>query len=142
MLFRSSKLTRTIVGVRSTRGCACGRIESARCESSSWFGVNLVTEGNCVTVRWGGKQLEVNCQSVTSVNSIRPSVVASLPSIGEAQMTLLSRHGDGNDVNRSRGKPCASNHTIAKGRQGVVGDGMVGRFNNVKQGDLDDLQAS
>lgn len=107
-------------------------------------GVNqsLVVEGNCVTVRWGGEQLEVNCQSVTLVNSIRPSVVASLPSSGEAQMTLLSRLRDGSGANRSRGKPCASKHTIAQGRQGVVGDGMAGRFNSVKQGDLNDFQAS
>jgi len=31
---------------------------------------------------------------------------------------------------------------MAKGRQGVVGDGMVGKFNNVKQGDLGEFQAS
>jgi len=30
---------------------------------------------------------------------------------------------------------------MTMGRQGVVGDGMVGRFNNVKQGDLGDFQA-
>jgi len=126
----------------AARGCACGRVEFARCESSSWFGLSLVTESNCVTVRWGGEQLEVNCQSVTIVNSIRPSVVASLPSSGEAQVTLLSRHSDEIGESRFRGKPCASNHTIAKGRQGVVGDGMVGRFSNVKQGDLGDFQAS
>jgi hypothetical protein len=44
-----------------------------------------VTEGNCVAERRGGEQPEVNDQSVTQVNSIRPTVVASLPVNGEAQ---------------------------------------------------------
>ena len=44
-----------------------------------------VTESNCVVARRGGKQLEVNDQSVTIVNSIRPGCLASLPSYGEAQ---------------------------------------------------------
>ena len=44
-----------------------------------------VTESNCVVARRGGKQLEVNDQSVTVVNSIRPGCLASLPSYGEAQ---------------------------------------------------------
>jgi hypothetical protein len=46
-----------------------------------------VTEGNCVAERRGGEQPEVNDQSVTQVNSIRATVVASLLATGEAQMT-------------------------------------------------------
>ena len=46
-----------------------------------------VTEGNCVAARRGGEQPEVNEQSVTIVNSIRPTAVASLRVNGEAQMT-------------------------------------------------------
>ena len=46
------------------------------------------TKGNCVAARRGGEQLEVNDQSVTQVNSIRPAVVASLLAKGEAQVTL------------------------------------------------------
>jgi hypothetical protein len=46
-----------------------------------------VTEGNCVAERRGGEQPEVNDQSVTQVNSIRPTVVASLLATGEAQVT-------------------------------------------------------
>jgi len=46
-----------------------------------------VTESNCVAARRGGEQLEVNDQSVTQVNSIRPIVVASLLEDGEAQVT-------------------------------------------------------
>ncbi len=54
-----------------------------------------VTKGNCVAARRGGEQPEVNNQSVTQVNSIRPTVVASLLLKGEAQMTQwLSEGGD------------------------------------------------
>ena len=44
-----------------------------------------VTESNCVAARPSGEQLEVNDQSETRVNSIRPETVASLPKSGEAQ---------------------------------------------------------
>jgi hypothetical protein len=44
-----------------------------------------VTESNCVLARGGGKQLEVNDQSVTQVNSIRPQHAASLLANGEAR---------------------------------------------------------
>src|SRR3954451_14445720 len=44
-----------------------------------------VTDGNRVAARRGGKQPEVNGQSVTKVNSIRPSRVASLQAKVEAQ---------------------------------------------------------
>jgi hypothetical protein len=46
-----------------------------------------VTQSNCVAARRGGEQLAVNDQPVTHVNSIRPLVVASLLSYGEAQVT-------------------------------------------------------
>ena len=49
-----------------------------------------VTDGNRVAARRGGKQPEVNRQSATQVNSIRPSRAASLQSNGEAQ-TGMSR---------------------------------------------------
>ena len=42
-----------------------------------------VAEGNCVFNRKGGKQLEANEQSVTKVNSIRPSLSGSLLATGE-----------------------------------------------------------
>ena len=41
-------------------------------------------EGNCVAVRRGGEQPEADLQSQTQVNSIRPTVVASLLANGEA----------------------------------------------------------
>jgi hypothetical protein len=43
------------------------------------------TESNCVLARGGGKQLEVNDQSETQVNSIRPQHAASLLANGEAR---------------------------------------------------------
>jgi hypothetical protein len=54
---------------------------------------HFVTDGNCVAARRGGEQPEVNDQSVTQVNSIRPTVVASLLLTGEAQMTHWSSEG-------------------------------------------------
>jgi hypothetical protein len=58
-----------------------------------------VTNGNCVTARWGGEQPEVNDQSVTQVNSIRPAVAASLLGTGEAQ-DAWPRKGGHSDVVR------------------------------------------
>ena len=49
-----------------------------------------VTDGNRVAARRGGKQPEVNRQSATQVNSIRPSRATSLQSNGEVQ-TGMSR---------------------------------------------------
>jgi hypothetical protein len=46
-------------------GCAPASASNQRGERSpSRFGLNLVTESNCVLMRGGGKQLEVNDQSV------------------------------------------------------------------------------
>jgi hypothetical protein len=97
-----------------------------------------VTQGNCVAERRGGEQPEVNDQSVTQVNSIRPAVVASLLDNGEAQVT--------HDPERAAtamwsGKPDIANPRIVSGRRTVVGDGMIGRFDDKTQGDLDDAKA-
>ena len=84
--------SRALFGVASgPRGlrpwlCACDRIESARCESLQEVLWHTLTEGNCVAVRRGREQPEVNDQSVTQVNSIRPTVAASLLFDGEAQV--------------------------------------------------------
>jgi len=64
--------------------CACEGVELAGCESLSVLDVSTVTERNCVAARRGGEHREVNDQSVTQVNSIRPIVVASLLEKGEA----------------------------------------------------------
>jgi len=61
---------------------------------------NPETDGNCVAARRGGEQPEVNDQSVTHVNSIRPAVVASLLGKGEAQVTHGPRKGDRRQVVR------------------------------------------
>src|SRR5258707_6979513 len=44
-----------------------------------------VTDGNCVAARRGGEEPEVNVQSATKVNSIRPCRSASLRIQGEAR---------------------------------------------------------
>ena len=43
-----------------------------------------VANRNCVVARRGGEHREANDRSETSVNSIRPDVVASLQATGEA----------------------------------------------------------
>lgn len=40
----------------------------------------------------------------------------------------------------TRGKPLVRNQTKARGRRGVVGGGTAERFDDVKQGDLDDAE--
>ena len=74
-----------------------------------------VIEGNCVAARRGGEQPEVNDQSVTQVNSIRPAVVASLLGNGEAQLT----HGP------SQGRPqqCGPVSLTQKTPETCRGDG-------------------
>jgi hypothetical protein len=97
-----------------------------------------VTEGNCVAARRGGEQPEVNDQSVTQVNSIRPVVVASLHLTGEAQVT----HGPERGVHRKVVRYARhANPRTMSGRRGVVGDRMIGRFDDRTQGDLDAAKA-
>ena len=99
---------------------------------------HAVTESNCVAARRGGEQLEVNDQSVTQVNSIRPHVVASLLGNGEAQMT----HGPQRAAtNPWSGKPDRENPRDLSGRRWVVGDGMIGRFDDKTRGDLGGIKS-
>ena len=110
----------------------------ARCESVPRPVVGLVIEGNCVAVRRGGEQPEVNDQSVTQVNSIRPAVVASPLGNGEAQVT----HGPARATTILwSGKPDARNPRNASGRRKVAGDGTIGRFDGKTQGYLDAAKA-
>jgi hypothetical protein len=97
-----------------------------------------VTDGNCVAERRGGEQPEVNDQSVTQVNSIRPAVVASPLVNGEAQVT----HGPLRAATTLwSGKPDVRNPRNASGRRKVAGDGMIGRFGDKTQGYLDAAKA-
>jgi len=100
---------------------------------------HFVTEGNCVAARRGGEQPEVNDQSVTQMNSIRPAVVASLLGNGEAQLTLGPV--DRMAVKTWSGKPGIEKPRDVPGQRQVVGDGMVGRFDDKTQGDLGGIQA-
>jgi hypothetical protein len=73
-----------------------------------------VTEGNCVAARRGGEQPEVNDESVTRGNSIRPTVVASPLGNGEARLT----HGPQRAATDMwPGKPDAKNPRDAPGRR-------------------------
>jgi hypothetical protein len=60
----------------------------------------VLASRNCVGARRGGEQPEVNDQSVTRLNSIRPDVVVSLLPTGEAQLTLGSAWGGHRSVIR------------------------------------------
>ena len=53
------------------------------------YALRPVTESNCVAARRGGKQLEVNDQSVTFVNSIRPGRLVSQHPKSEASSTEM-----------------------------------------------------
>ena len=57
-----------------------------------------VVEGNCVFNRKGGEQLEAKEQSVTKVNSIRPSLLGSILATREP---LISRIGPTMTVGQS-----------------------------------------
>ena len=92
-----------------------------------------VTKGNCVAMRRGGEQLEVNDQSVTQVNSIRPAVVASLLVKGEASVTLGPKRAT---TDMWSGMPGIEKSRNVPGRRTVAGDGMIGRFGDKTQGDL------
>lgn len=71
--------------------------------------------------------------------SIRPVVVASLLGNGEAQLTL----GPWRRATTATwyGKPNVRNPRDALGRRQVVGDGMIGRFDDMTHGDPDDAKA-
>jgi hypothetical protein len=45
---------------KAVASCACDVVEPAGCKSLSRSGLDLVTKRNCVAVRRGGKQREVN----------------------------------------------------------------------------------
>ena len=88
------------------------------------------TERNCVLARGGGKQREVNDQSVTRVNSIRPCCAASLLGKGEARTGAIR-------------KPTTLRGSVSKRSWGRLGgwrrNGRTAR--HVTQGDLDGTQA-
>jgi hypothetical protein len=64
--------------------------------------------------------------------------VASLLGKGEAQLT----HGPERAATAGwSGKPGRENPRSLSGRRGLVGGGMIGRFDDKTQGDLDDAKA-
>lgn len=96
-----------------------------------------MTKSNCVAVRPCGEQLEVNDQSETQVNSIRPETVASLPKSGEAQTRegatiLRGRPGE------LKGNVQRGDNPLVKRCRGREGDWSRNGWKcwYVKQGDL------
>jgi hypothetical protein len=90
MLFDDSMYAGSLEALRVTRpeAVACASVSVQGQGGASPPQVDAlrpVTDGNRVAARRGGKQPEVNGQSATKVNSIRPSRVASLQAKGEAQ---------------------------------------------------------
>ena len=88
-----------------------------------------VTDSNCVVARPGGEQLEVNDQSATKVNSIRPGMAASLLANDEAQTPSEIAPGD-----RAEGKSAALKGNVSKRRRSVSGvwrpNGRKVRYSN------------
>ena len=80
----------------------------------------------------------MNDQSVTQVNSIRLTVVASLLANGEAQMTHGPYKG-GHSL--WSGKPGRENPRDLPGRRQVVGVGMIGSFDDMTRGALDGIKS-
>ena len=71
------------------------------------------------------------------MNSIRPAVVASLLAKGEASRTLGPKRAI---TEMWSGMPGNEKPRNVPGRRQVVGDGMIGRFDDMTHGDLDDHQ--
>ena len=91
----------------------------------------FVAESNCVAERRGGEQLEANNQSVntTMLNSIRFQTAASLLDKGEAREPQA-------DPRRARQlrQTTAPTASTRKETFGMVGDGTVGSWSDVKWG--------
>src|SRR5580698_7156453 len=93
-----------------------------------------VVEGNCVVERRGGRQPEMNCQSINKamLNTIRPDALASLRRVSEAQNRTPTRKGQGNFGDLSSGETVSA----GEGMHGVGGDRMAGSWSDMNQGSL------
>jgi hypothetical protein len=91
-----------------------------------------VVEGNCVVERRGGRQPEMNCQSINKaiLNTIRPDALASLRRVSEAQNRTPTRKGQGNFGDLSSGETVSA----GEGMHGVGGDRMAGSWSDMNQG--------
>lgn len=83
-------------------------------------------------MREGGEQLNVNCQSITKVNSIRPYVAASLLGNGEAQDADVPAHR----IIKVAVGQFRKKKQIEPEARVVVGDGMARKVWYMKQRDL------
>src|ERR1700693_582133 len=93
-----------------------------------------VVEGNCGVERRGGRQPEMNCQSINKamLNTIRPDALASLRRVSEAQNRTPTRKGQGNFGDLSSGETVSA----GEGKHGVGGDRMAGSWSDMNQGSL------
>src|SRR5271156_5789943 len=93
-----------------------------------------IVEGNCVVERRGGRQPEMNCQSINKamLNTIRPDALASLRRVSEAQNRTPTRKGQGNFGDLSSGETVSA----GEGMHGVGGDRMAGSWSEMNQGSL------
>src|SRR6202051_1620389 len=93
-----------------------------------------VVEGNCVVERRGGRQPEMNCQSINKakLNTIRPDALASLRRVSEAQNRTPTRKGQGNFGDLSSGETVSA----GEGKHGGGGDRMAGSWSDMNQGSL------
>src|SRR5271156_1807698 len=93
-----------------------------------------VVEGNCVVERRGGRQPEMNCQSINKamLNTIRPDALASLRRVSEAQNRTPTHKGQGNFGDLSSGETVSA----GEGMHGVGGDRMAGSWSEMNQGSL------
>ena len=121
--------------------CACEGVELAGWKSLSVLDVSTVTERNCVAARRGGEHREVNDQSVTSVNSIRPSVVASLLENAKPKTPVDPRR-ESRSHDRGRGRPQTKRNHIKSGDDRGGWRRNDRKIQRNKQGDLPEQVAA
>ena len=125
----------------SLRQCACEGVELAGWKSLSVLDVSTVTERNCVAARRGGEHREVNDQSVTSVNSIRPIVVASLLENAKPKTPVDPRR-ESRSHDRGRGRPQTKRNHIKSGDDRGGWRRNDRKIQRDKQGDLPEQVAA
>jgi hypothetical protein len=121
--------------------CACEGVELAGWKSLSVLDVSTVTERNCVAARRGGEHREVNDQSVTSVNSIRPIVVASLLENAKPKTPVDPRR-ESRSHDRGRGRPQTKRNHIKSGDDRGGWRRNDRKIQRDKQGDLPEQVAA
>jgi hypothetical protein len=147
MASKKVELVRARHSGESQNPCAWKQAQTGRCKSSSGRCPLPVAKGNCVTVRWGGKQPAANMQSVAvwrtrfgrtqrracgfKVKS-RPGPTACPRLAKTPSRTERSPEATGSWEPITLGGQRRS----GDGARQVFGDGMRGSLRHVNQGDL------